>query len=159
MSSSSGSSGSKAQKIPPSSPIGMGMNSLAEKMKKHKVNKEVHSSLATMHMASSGVPLDDKSKLLKTAYLAGVKHAEESVSESSSTQNSALGNTDKTEEERLIETIRRGWPDQKRQALADIKGETGTPHDEDVRLNDFNYSYGDLKDKARMTPGSPDTTI
>jgi len=148
------STGKSSKKRPPASPIGVHMNGLSERMKKHKAQKNVHEALSTMHMSISGHPLDENSKILKTAYEAGAKYAEETVSESNSSTNSALSNTDRSPEEAIVETMRRGWPDPFKKALRENKNYT------------INHEYqpgtyqerGDIARRSQLTRYSPETT-
>lgn len=144
----------KALKNPIVSNTGMQMSKLMDHMKKHKSHKGMNECVGKMKGALAGVPTEGR---MKTAYLAGFKFAEEQIEDDNSSEatpsHKASG---KTEEEKTIDTIRRGWPDMENSTAAKKRKE-------DNELTDDNYDpSNDLdvaKEKAQLTPHSPETTI
>ena len=146
----------KTQKNPVTSMTGMEMQGLTEKLKKHKVQKGIDESLNNMHSACEG----HQPGMLKKAYLAGAKCAEEEVdSTDSSDDNPSLGGDDgrgKDPLEKIIDVIRRGWPNASEKAKKDYKGPERDYGDRD------NYDVPDIdvyKERTKMTKHSPDITI
>lgn len=141
----------KNSKIPPQSMTGQSMEALVEKLKRHKVQQGLNKSISEMNASLQG-----QGGILKKAYLMGVKYAEESVSKDPSSDNPAGDNPDKTEEEKVIEIIRRGWPD----PVKSMKNDPDVPGGrEDKAPLDDGYDREQAKKKAKMTAHSPETTI
>jgi len=144
----------KAKKNPIASNTGMQMSKLMDHMKKHKSHKTMNECVSKMHGALSGVPVAGP---IKTAYLAGFKYAEEEIAhDDSSEANPAHAKKDKSPEEKVIETMRRGWPDKNNSSTIKDNKEDGELTDDTY---DPNLDLDTAKEKAQLTPHSPETTI
>ena len=138
--------GSKSKKVLATSPVGRQMEGLTETLKLHKADKSMHECLTNMHGSI-------KSPIMKTAYEAGYKYATDSVSENSSTDNPASTQSE-DEGEKVIRTLRRGWPD----VLEKAEREHDGPDSRDEYSSD-NFDQGQAKERSRMTKYSPETTV
>jgi len=142
----------KKSKSVASSGTGMAMDTLISKMKMHKAHKGMNDCLGKMHGAIAGVPKEDGK--VKLAYLAGYKYAEESIQ---SDDSSGKDNTEKAtnEPDHIIKTLRRGWPDltnENKKDEVNLGQKVEDTYDPDSSLDV-------AREKAKMTPHSPDTTV
>ena len=155
--------GKKPAKLPPSTPTGVDMANIVEKLKMHKSHKNMNEGVNTMSSVMAGTAPPEEG-ILKNAYYAGWKYAEEMMaSEDSSQYNPADGNPDKTEEEKIIEVMRRGWPNAEEKSMREYHGPGANPwrkdgvhkHTEDGS----GYSSADTKARNQINNVSPDVTI
>lgn len=138
--------GEKKSKEPKASTVGQQMDTVLAHLKHHKSLKSQHAALCEMHDAAAGRP---KQELLKKAYWAGWKFAEENLAinnddDPTSTQGA------KNEEERVVDVIRRGWPDPLDKAMR--------THNKIVNKQQFTESAS-VKDLAKVNSNSPEVTV
>jgi len=140
---------------PPGNMTSAEMEELISKMKAHKLQKSVNQSISEMDSALLGKPPQSVSGQVKKAYWAGVKFAEDSLSENSSEDNPAI-EKDKNPEEEIIDMIRRGWPDP--QAVAKANHPDASDKRE-AKDDDIAESEVSTKDRLQMNKFSPKVTV
>lgn len=143
-------------KTPLNSVIGHQMAGIAEKLKSHASKKKIGDALGSMHDSVAKKPtFGKKAGLLKTAYYLGVKAAEDSVSMNSE-DNPSTVHEHEPEEEKVITSLRRGWPDPLAEAQKGYKGKDREIYDEDQPSE---YDWGDVKSRNQINYNSPDVTV
>jgi len=157
MGSSSG-RGKKAEKPPISSDVGLKMEELMARCKMDKSHKVQHDAVTHMHNSAKGVDMGEKSLLLKKAYIAGWKAAEESMSVNSDDDFSSTSKEEEPEE-KAIDAIRRGWPDTLASAR---KAQEKILDKEDRSKDDGGDGVGNdsdnVRSRAKLNKHSPNVT-
>jgi hypothetical protein len=137
----------KSTKAPIGSPLGRQMEGVLSHMKHHKSTKSQHGALLEMHdMVRRRPPRE----MLKCAYEMGWKHAEEEAlpHNQDDDPNSVTG--PKNEEEAIVDTIRRGWPNPLDKAMR--------THNK-IQNKQSYASSATTKERAKINDNSPDVTV
>jgi hypothetical protein len=153
---SSSGRGKKAEKPPISSNIGLKMEELMARCKMDKSHKVQHDAVTHMHNSTKGVDMGEKSMLLKKAYIAGYKAAEESMSVNSDDDSMGAAQGKKEEpEEKVIDALRRGWPD----TLATARKNHAKAMDREQKGTDGADNGDDVRSRAKINKHSPEVTV
>ena len=136
----------KTTKAPIGSPLGLQMETVLAHMKHHKTTKRQHGALLEMHDMVRRRP---PKEIMKCAYEMGWKYAEEEIAHNQDDDPNSVSGP-KNEEEGVIDTIRRGWPDPLNKAMR--------THNKIQNKQTFNESAS-VKELARINDNSPEVTI
>ena len=127
---------------------GTAMTSIIERLKAHKSHKSTHEALTNMHDSVLRRP-PTEGGMLKKAYEAGYKYAEDGISMNKDDDpNSVKGPANK--EEAIVDVIRPGWPNPLDSAMR--------THNKMMNKQQFSESAS-VKDLAKINANSPEVTV
>jgi len=137
-------------KLTPISEIGRNMAACSDKLKMHKGHKGLREKITEMASAVSA-----QSPFMKKAYDAGAKYAEESLTNNTSGDSDSQISDNENESEKIIDILRRGWPD----PLAKAKREYRGPDRDRDHAEKMEQDYYGYRQRAQLNSVSPETTI